>query len=66
MAFSQFSPGVYLYTCNYGNEENQSYPIVVSADPQIWDNANTCYDKHHGDTVWVTAGSVVSNVITAP
>ncbi|HEU0028473.1 MAG TPA: protein kinase [Ktedonobacterales bacterium] len=66
MAFRHFSPGAYTYTCNYGSGENQTHSIVVSDDIQVWDNADTCYSSHHGETLWVSVGSIMSNAITVP
>jgi hypothetical protein len=68
MAFSHFAPGAYTYTCNFGDGDNQIHSVVVSEDLQVWDSADTCRAsrQHQGDTLWVSVGSVVSNVITVP
>ncbi len=64
MTLTGFAAGSYTYSCDFASGGNQSYPVSVSGSPETFDNAQTCYDAIPGDTVWVTIGSVMSNVLT--
>ncbi|GAA3782247.1 hypothetical protein GCM10022225_83270 [Plantactinospora mayteni] len=56
--------GTYDYTCHFGSGGDRTFKVTVSADPQTFDNGNTCYDQIPGDTVWLTIGSARSNTLT--
>ncbi len=64
MTLTGFGAGTYTYSCDFGSGGNQSYAVSVSGSPETFDNGQTCYDAIPGDTVWVTIGSVMSNVLT--
>ncbi|MGC8499468.1 MAG: hypothetical protein ACP5OV_08265, partial [Acidimicrobiales bacterium] len=64
MTLTGFAAGAHVYSCDFASGGNQSYTVSVSGSPETFDNAQTCYDTIPGDTVWVTIGSVTSNVLT--
>ena len=64
MSMTGFPAGSYSYTCNFVSGGNQSFPVSVTSDPETFDNGKTCFDGIHGDSVWVTVGSVQSNTLT--
>jgi hypothetical protein len=66
MTVNGFAPGSYPYTCNFGSGGDETFTLTETSTPETWDNAHTCYDFIHGDTVWVTIGSVGSNTLTVP
>ena len=66
MTLTGFAPGAYVYSCDFASGGDQSFNVSVAGSPQTDDNGATCYDTIAGDTVWVTIGSVTSNVITVP
>ena len=64
MTLSGYTSGTYAYGCDFGSGGDQSFSVRVTANPETFDNGQTCYDTIPGDTVWATIGSVRSNVIT--
>jgi hypothetical protein len=64
MTLGQFASGTYRYTCNFGSGGSRTYTLVVTGDPQTFDNGQTCFDNAAGETLWVTIGSQSSNTLT--
>ena len=63
MTLSGFAPGGYTYSCDFGSGGDASFSLTITSNPETIDNGKTCYDAEAGDTVWVTIGSVDSNII---
>jgi hypothetical protein len=66
MTLYGFPPGSYQYWCRFASGGDAAFTLTETTSPQTWDNGHTCYDFIHGDSVWVTIGSVSSNHITVP
>jgi plastocyanin len=64
MTLSGFGTGSFDYTCNFASGGDATYVVTPTADPETFDNGETCFDTILGDTVWVTIGTVSSNVLT--
>jgi hypothetical protein len=64
MTLNGFPTGSYPYTCNFGSGGDQTFTLNKTSDPETFDNGRTCFDTIVGDTIWVTIGSVTSNVLT--
>jgi hypothetical protein len=66
MTLNGFGTGSYQYWCDFGSGGDSAFTLTETSSPETWDNGHTCYDLIHGDTVWVTVGSVRSNTIVVP
>jgi hypothetical protein len=66
MTLRNFGNGSYTYWCRFGSGGDSPFTLTVTLNPQTWDNGHTCFDRIHGDTVWVTIGSVRSNTLVVP
>jgi hypothetical protein len=64
MTMSGFPAGSYTYSCDFASGGDASFTVTVQDNPETFDNGETCYDLEAGDSVWVTAGSAMSNTIT--
>ena len=65
MRLTGFGAGSHSYTCHDGGMTAGPFSLSESADPETWDNGQTCYDQTRGDAVYVSIGGVDSNTISA-